>query len=116
MSQSFSDTRYEKIEILKQTLLLINEKYGAYDYRPQIYTDYLALYFRTVEYQIMSCSGSGLIRSLRKSFGAGNIQEAISLSDIAMLSSKHRLYLYLMKLGLVRILVMLRRIKQRMSR
>ena len=113
MIRAFSATRYEKIDLLKQSLLAINDKYATYDYRPQIYTDYLGLYFRTMEFQIQSSSGRELIKSLRESFYSDRIQEAIGKSDEAMLSKKHRMYLHLMKLGLVRAVVLLRRLKSR---
>ena len=115
MMRSFSVSRYEKIDLLNQALLSVNEKYHTYDYRTQIYTDYLALYFRTMETQILSTQGAALIRSLRETFSAGSIQEAISRADQMMLSRKHRLYLLLMKLGLIRAVVLMRRIKDRMS-
>lgn len=115
MIQAFSSTKYEKIDILRQTLLRLNDKYNTYDYRTQIYTDYLALYFRAMENQILSAADANLIKSLRKSFSADSIQEAISLADQSMLSRKHRMYLQLMKRGLVRTVVLIRRVKSRMS-
>lgn len=111
MIRSFSSVKYEKIDILKQTLLALNEKYGNFDYRTQIYTDYLALYFRTMEIQIMSAKDGNLIKNLRDSFLSERIQEAISVSDASMLSKKHRIYLYLMKLGLTAVIVWVRRVK-----
>ena len=115
MIQSFSSKKYEKIDILRQTLLLLNDKYNTYDYRTQIYTDYLALYFRTMENQILSSDGGNLIESLRVSFSADSIKEAIAMSDQSMLSKKHRLYLLLMQRGLVRAVVLIRRMKSLMK-
>lgn len=111
MIRSFSMIKYEKIDLLKQALLSINEMYHTYDYRTQIYTDYLALYFRTMENQILSSTDSGLIKSLRQSFRADSIREALVKADQTMLSKKHRMYLSLMKLGLVRFVVWIRRVK-----
>lgn len=111
ITRAFSASKYEKIDILRQVLLTVNEKYGSYDYSTQIYTDYLALYFRTMENQILAGSDHNLIGSLRESFHADSIRKAIKMSDLSMLSRKHRLYLCLMKLGLVRILVWIRRLK-----
>ena len=112
MIRSFSSAKYEKIAILRDVLLALNDKYDVYDYRTQINTDYLALYFRTMEIQITSTVDSNLIKSLRESFSADSIRQAIGLSDVSMLSKKHRLYLYLMKLGLVRVVVWIRRMKK----
>lgn len=115
MIQSFSSIKYEKIDILRQTLLSLNDKYHTYDYRTQIYTDYLDLYFRTVENQILSSSDDNLIQSLRVSFSAESIEEAIAMSDQSMLSKKYRLYLLLMKCDLIRAVVLIRRMKSLMK-
>ena len=112
MIRSFSMVKYEKIDLLKQTLLSIQEIYHTYDYRTQIYTDYLALYFRTMENQILSSMDSGLTKSLRQSFGSDSIREAIAKADLTMLSKKHRMYLLLMRLGLVKAIVLMRRMKR----
>lgn len=114
--RAFSSIKYEKIDILRQVLLAVNEKYRSYDYTTQIYTDYLALYFRTMENQILAGAGGNLVRSLRESFFADSIQNAIAMADLSMLSRKHRLYLRLMELGLVRVIVLLRRMKDNMPR
>lgn len=116
ITRAFSAVKYEKIDILHQVLLSVNEKYRSYDYSTQIYTDYLALYFRTVDNQMLAGADSNLIGSLRESFRAESIQKAIKMSDLSMLSRKHRLYLCLMRLGLARAVVMLRRIKDSMTR
>jgi len=115
MIQSFSSKKYGKIDILRETLLSLNDKYNTYDYRTQIYTDYLALYFRTMENQILSSADSNLIESIRESFDADRIKEAIARADQSMLSRKHRLYLLLMKHGLIRAVVLIRRIKSMMK-
>lgn len=112
MVHTFSAGKYEKIDILKQVLLALNSKYGVFDYTTQIYTDYLGLFFRTVEHQILSETGGNLVADLRKRYASQDVQKAISLSDVSMLSKKHRLYLYLMKLGLVRAVVWIRRMKK----
>ena len=115
MIQSFSSTKYEKIDILRQTLLSLNDKYDAFDYRTQINTDYLALFFRTMENQILSSDRGNLVESLRVSFSADSVQSAIAMSDQSMLSKKHRLYLRLMKCGLIRTVVLIRRMKSMMK-
>jgi hypothetical protein len=115
MIQSFSSIKYEKIDILRQTLLSLNDKYHTYDYRTQIYTDYLDLYFRTVENQILSSADDNLLERLRVSFSAGSIKEAIAMSDQSMLSKKYRLYLFLMKHGLIKAVVLIRRMKSMMK-
>lgn len=115
ITRAFSASKYEKIDILRQVLLAVNEKYHSYDYSTQIYTDYLALYFRTVDNQMLAGADGNLVGSLRESFRAESVQKAITLADPSMLSRKHRLYLCLMKLGLVRAVVLLRRIKDSMT-
>ena len=112
MIRSFSMVKYEKIDLLKQALLSIHEKYHTHDFRTQIYTDYLALYFRTMENHILSTTDDGLIKSLQKSFGSDSVREAIAKADLTMLSKKHRMYLLLMRLGLMRAVVMIRRMKR----
>ena len=116
MIQAFSAAKYEKIDLLKQTLLKLNDQYNTYDYRTQIYTDYLALYFRTMENQILASSDGNLIESLRKSFSADSVQEAVLLSDPSMLNRKHRMYLTLMKRNMVRGAVLIRHLKSMMKR
>jgi glycosyltransferase involved in cell wall biosynthesis len=112
MIQKFSPKKYEKISILRDTLLAINDKYKVYPFETQIYTDYIDLYFGTIENEIFCSSNKGLAKSLRNSFHQKELQFALSKCDVSMLKKKYRLYLILMKWNLVEILILLRRTKQ----
>ena len=116
MTHKFSSKKYEKISVLRDTLLAINDKYKAYPFEAQIYTDYVDLYFRTIETEIFCSPNKGLAKSLRKSFSQKELQFALSKCDVSMLSKKNRLYLILMKWNLVELLIFLRRTKQLLNK
>lgn len=112
MIHSFSAAKYEKIDVLRQALLELNDKYGTYNFATQIYTDYLELFFRTMEHHILSVKDNSLINSLHQQFSSDAMRKTIACSDVSMLSKKHKLYYYLMKFGFIRLVVWIRRLKR----
>lgn len=114
MIQAFSDVKYQKIKELKSSLLRVNEKYGAYDHTTQIFTDFVDLYFRTVENEILTSERKGLSKKIKRSFSDPDVCEAVRRCDTAMLNGKTRLYLKLMHCNSAWLLVLIRRIKSRL--
>lgn len=112
MIQTFSKSKYQKINTLKDTLLAINSRYGGYDFYTQIHTDYIDLYLRTMENEILSTKSKDLSKSIKKSFQDESVQQSLKVCDKNMLSRKDKLYLFLLRKNMIRTLIAIRRSKQ----
>ena len=112
MIQRFSKSKYQKLLVLRDTLLRINGKYKSFSFEEQIHTDYVNLFFGTMENEIFCSRGKRLAKSIRNTFRQEETQYSVSKCNISMLNKKTRLYLILMQFNLEGIVILLRKTKK----
>ena len=111
MIQTFSKSKYQKIEILKETLLKVDSQYGGYHFEVQIHTDYIDLFLRIMESEMSVTRGKKLLKSIQDSFQTEKVQQSLEICDKTMLSNKDKLYLFLLRKNLIIPLIAIRRLK-----
>lgn len=116
MIQSFSETKYGKIELLLGAMLRVNEQQRNYDFTTQIYTDYLILYLQNAEAQALSEGTKSAVAGIRSSFKNKVTRRAVQACDKSLMPSKYRLYLFLLKHGMTYGFIFARRAKSRLTR
>lgn len=116
MVRKFNKDNYEKIVMLKSALLKVNSKYGNYDFEKQIHTDYIDLFLRLAEKEILATGKyKQLKKSLKKTYYGEAVQSSLAMCEKDMLNKKDRMYLLLLKWQMYGVLVLIRKGKTMLS-
>lgn len=116
MIQSFSDTKYGKLEFLLAAMLHVNEQQSDYDFTTQIYTDYVTLYLQNAEAQALSTDIKSAVAGIRSSFKSEVTRRAVQVCDKSLMPSKYRLYLFLLGHKMTYGFIFARRAKNKLTR
>jgi len=116
MTRKFDKEKYEKVTMLKAALLKVNSKYGNYDFEKQIHTDYIDLFLRLAEKEILATGKyKQLKNSLKKTYYGEAVQSSLAMCEKDMLNKKDRMYLLLLKWRMYGVLVLIRKGKTMLS-
>ena len=109
---SFSDSNYDKINILRQGMLRANEDYD-YDFSLQINTDYIKLVLMQMERNIVFGETNifELAGHLKEKYKSEDFSDAYNASEVKKLPLKYRGYLFLLKFHLYYLMILVRRLK-----
>ena len=112
MIRSYSDVKYQKLEILRESMLQVGEEYD-YDFSQQLDMDFVALILEQMELEILFSgkSNAELKKSLRTRRD-GLLSAAIKNVKYSGFSKKQKLYLFLIKHNLFSLMIFIRRLKK----
>lgn len=113
MMQKYSDSKYEKINILYQHMLDVNKR-SAYDFSKQIHTDYLKLTLMQLDTEILFSGRTAkeLIARMNALHHDSIFEDAWKKSEWCSLPIKYKIYLNFFKHNLYTLVLAIRRIKQ----
>ena len=112
MIQKFDIKKYEQIQKLRTCLLTSNTKYNNYDFTAQINADFIDLYLKTIESQILHSNTKDAKRDILKIWTEPIIKQISLQVDYNLLSLKDRLYLFLLNRKMMGTLIFLRKLKR----
>lgn len=112
MIQKFDIKKYEQIQKLRTCLLTSNTKYKNYDFTAQINADFIDLYLKTIESQILHSNTKDAKRDILKIWTEPIIKQISLQVDYDLLSLKDRLYLFLLNRKMIGTLIFLRKLKR----
>lgn len=112
MIQKFDIKKYEQIQKLRTCLLASNTKYKNYDFTAQINADFIDLYLRTIESQILHSNSKDAKRDILEIWTEPIIKQISLQLDYNLLSIKDRLYLFLLNRKMIGTLIFLRKLKR----
>lgn len=112
MIRSYSDAKYQKLDILRECMLQVSKEYD-YDFSEQLDKDYVALMLEQMELEILFSgkSNTELKKSL-KSRKEGPLLGAIKNVKYSGFSNKQKLYLFLIKHNLISLMIFIRKLKR----
>ncbi len=113
MIQKFTKAKYQKLVILKDTLLQINSRNNNFDFTNQIHTDYIDLHLSNLEIEILKTKSIGeLSKSIKESFHSKTVQESLKYCNKKCLKRKNRLFLSLLENNLSILAIIIRKLKR----
>lgn len=113
MIRNYSDSKYEKIDILYQNMLDAN-KQSKYDFSEQIHTDYIKLVIMQLDSEILF-SGKNvrqLIKRMKEISRTSNFCNAVAHSEYTKLPIKYKIYLWSFRYRIYGLALMMRKVKR----
>lgn len=112
MTRSYSDAKYQKLDVLKECMLQVSKEYN-YDFSLQLDMDYVALVLEQMELEILFSGKTN--RELKKSLKErkkGILSTAIKNVKYFGFSKKQKLYLFLIRHNLFSLMIFIRKLKR----
>lgn len=113
MIHKYSDTKYEKLCILRKCMLALN-KHQSFDFTKQINTDFIKLMLMQLDNEILYSGkkAAALKKSMKSLFHASTFQQALSASETEKMPIKYRIYLKCARYRFYTAALLMRKIKK----
>lgn len=97
MIMQYNDSKYGKINILRQALLKANDCYD-YDFGKQIHNDYISLVLGQLDQEILFSAKprKEIYSSMKRIYSSAMFQDSLEKGDRRNLSTKNKVYIVLM--------------------
>lgn len=113
MIHKYSDSTYQKVDILRECLMKVNETL-EYDFSVQINTYYIKLVLAQLDNEMLFSKRKPiqLKKRMKELYQSKKFQEALDNSELGKLPLKYRMYMRCIQFHLYTILLLIRRAKK----